>query len=137
LKQLAIKLLALASFLGGPLYLSDLLKPEWGQQLAFVIAFAPVALVTFGALSLSDAPSERFSRIVVSAGLVGAALVEIEHAFAGWQLWIAGAVHPNRALISFGIAVGLPTAAFYARFARRFLEVSAPSGPPAEPPPLP
>jgi hypothetical protein len=132
LKALAIKLLALASFLGGPLYLADLLKPDWGQKTAFLMAFGPLALMLLGAVSLVDDPAERLGRIAVGAGVVGAILVALQHAFAGWQLWIAGADHPNRGLIGFGIVVGVPTVAAYLHLARRFLSTPRPS---ADPPP--
>jgi len=49
-----IKIGALISYCGGPLILSDSLKPRIGTPLAFGATFAPIALLLFGIMALAD-----------------------------------------------------------------------------------
>lgn len=96
-------LLGLLSFCGGPLYLTDLLKPELGQDLAFAVAFSPLGVMLLGALAFGDRPSLG-SRLLVGVGAVCAvglaalALVALAAARTGL---------PDGGLIAFGSLVGL------------------------------
>ena len=53
-----IKIGALISYCGGPLILSDLLKPRLGAPLAFGVTFAPIALWLFGSMALAESAWE-------------------------------------------------------------------------------
>ena len=98
-----LSLLGLLSFCGGPLYLTDLLKPELGQALAFAAAFSPLGVMLLGALAFSDRPSPG-TRVVIGVGAVCAvglaalALVALAAARTGL---------PDGGLIAFGSLVGL------------------------------
>jgi hypothetical protein len=112
-RELAVKLSAFASSLGGPLYLFDLLAPRLGSKpQAFTIVFLPVALLIVGALSLG-CERDRLERFLVRAGRIGAWLLLLEDAHASWDLFVVGVPHPNRSLIAFGIVVGVLGSAAY------------------------
>ena len=120
MKLLALRLAALLSFLGGPMFLSDLLRAPLGQLAAFVVAFAPVGLLVFGGLAFRDDPSETMTRVSLRSGLVGAALLTAENAFAAFAM-STGERHANERMITFGIVVGTLAAGFYVRQALRLL----------------
>lgn len=106
-KVLVVKLLGLGSFIGGPLYFADLLKPHLGSPQAFLIAFSPIAPMVVGALSLGTDPKECVARFLVSTGLVGIGLLLLLNTYAFWELFLLHALHPNRQMIAVGIAVGV------------------------------
>ncbi|MBT3218041.1 MAG: hypothetical protein HN348_03040 [Proteobacteria bacterium] len=116
---LIIRLASLLSFIGGPLYLCDLLKPYLGELPAFVIAFSPVGFMALGALSLGDNDRDWLSSLAVLGGLGGAGALTIENILTiGY--FMTGAAHPNQWMISFGIAVGLGAVAAYTHLALSF-----------------
>lgn len=126
MKHLGLKLAALLSFCGGPLFLCDELKRSWGTTPAFLLAFAPVALLAFGTLSLTEDAPEPFPRRVVQLGMAGALVL------LGLNLWTAVCLDrlppkPAHRMIEVGLVVGTVAAIAYLRAALRFL------GPPPRP----
>lgn len=118
-RLLLLKLSALFSFCGGPLVLADWLKPQMDKQLAFAVAFLPTAALIFGVYSLWSAERDRWDKIMVSFGALGAVTLIGVNIFAAWELVMA----PQRAdagLIELGIAVGTVFAGYYGYAARRF-----------------
>lgn len=122
-----IRLLGLGAFLGGPLLLCDLWKPELGQKPAFVLAFAPLGLMLFCALTVTEDEPTRFTRLLAWAGLAGAVgLVTMD----GYSLWylLSGHEHPNRTMIFFGVACGLLASGWLVLHTRRFLATRSLAG---------
>jgi hypothetical protein len=119
LSGLLVKLLALLTFVGGPLFVADWAR-EWGSDWAFAVAFAPVGLLAFGSLFIFDDLTDRTHRILVGAGIAGAVGVLFQNAFAVFRFSM-GDEHPNRTLIWVGIAGGTPYATMFTVFALRRL----------------
>jgi hypothetical protein len=118
---LVLKLSALFSFCGGPLYLSGVLDIKHRSPIYFSIPFAPIVLLLFGALALRDENSDKLGRWSVEGGLVGAALLTAMNVYAVIRL--AGAPRqPDGGLVALGIAVGLCTAIVYTATAIPFLQ---------------
>jgi hypothetical protein len=124
---LVLKLAALFSFCGGPLFLSDVLDIKHRSLLYFAIPIAPVVLLVFGALALQSEETDTFGRLSIEGGLVGAALLTAMNLWAAFELF--GALpRPDGGLMTFGIAVGLCTAIVYTVTAMPFLRRTG--GPP-------
>jgi hypothetical protein len=117
---LAIKLAALLSFCGGPLYVADLLKPALGRDVAFGVAFAPLAMATLCAFSLWEDHPWSWGKYAIAVGLLGAVIVAATSVFAISQL-SGGPDRADRSLIVLGSIVGLAVAAAYAWLAWRRL----------------
>jgi hypothetical protein len=117
--RLATRILGLAAFLGGPLFVSDHLRESLGRDPAFAIAFAPLALLLFGTLTAAEEGPDAFSRVAVAVGGIGAVGLLAMNAFAAWSL-LSGVTHPNATMIAFGIVAGFAAVATYAALARRF-----------------
>lgn len=120
MRLLVVRLLALASAAGGPLYVYDLLKASPQDWRLFAICFAPVGLMVFGSLAFGDPPSSTFARLSVRLGLFGAMALLILDAFTAWSL-VRGGTHPNLSLIVAGTAIGALASALYILLARAFL----------------
>lgn len=118
-----LKTAALLSFCGGPLLVTDELKPRLGTGWAMALTFAPIAAMIFGAFPLGvDAEDEpdRLDRACVWAGLGGVVVLLGMDAYAVWKL----SVSPARAdlgLMTVGLCVGLLSSVWYVVLARRFL----------------
>jgi hypothetical protein len=117
---LLVKLLALFSGLGGPLYLFDLLDPGRWRVPVFACLFAPVGLMVVGVLAVLEDEPSRLSRAVARGGLVGVALLTAMNGFTLWRL-LGGAAHPDRGLILFGIVIGTVSSCLVIDLTRRFL----------------
>lgn len=116
---LILKLLALVAFLGGPLMAMDRWRAELGEPVAFTLAFAPLALLLFGMLSIDDEPG-RCRTIVVRGGAAGALLLLVQNALAlAWLMTQARAPKEPIAMHALGIAVGTAVAVYYLMRARR------------------
>ena len=112
-RLLGLKLALLLSFCGGPLALSDSLKGRIDGTLAFVIGFAPIVALVFGAYSVRTSYPDLWDKWMVWFGCIGAVALVAMNIFGVWQLTVT----PDRAdagLIKFGIAVGTATAVYYA-----------------------
>ena len=120
LKELALKLAALFSYCGGPLFVADVLKPHLPSGLPFLLTFLPVGVMVIGALCLDDDTHSRWSRAAVWAGRQGLYVVLVSHVCAIWCF--AMGVHvPDQGLHYFGIGVGLAWSVAYWRASRRWL----------------
>jgi len=117
---LFLKLGILLAYVGGPLLVTDHLKPLLQAPLPFALAFAPFVLIIFGAWSLLFWNNDSWDRFCVYAGFVGLA------AMAGMDLYAAhfflrGGVYSEPGLIKFGMAIGALVTVFYLRLALRCL----------------
>jgi hypothetical protein len=117
---LVLKLSALFSFCGGPLFLSDVLDIKHRGIVYFAIPIAPIVLLLFGSLALRDEDTDSLGRWSIEGGLVGAALLTAMNVYAAIELF-KGPPRPDGGLITFGIATGLCTAVVYAVTAIPFL----------------
>jgi len=125
---LVLKLSALFSFCGGPLFVSDALDIKHRSPLYFAIPFAPIALLLFGSLALRSEDTDTLGRLSIEGGLVGAALLTAMNVHAAFELF-GSPPRPDGGLMAFGIAVGLCTAIVYTGTAIPYLQRTAPSRP--------
>jgi hypothetical protein len=115
---LVLKIAAVLAFMGGPLYVHTHLR-ALDPRLAFALAFAPVAVILFGALTLHDEDS-GFSRGVTRAGLAAALLLCAQNVWLVHGLLIThDSTTPG--LHASGALAGTLAAAAYARLAWRRL----------------
>lgn len=114
---LAVKIGALLSFCGGPLYVMDVLKPTLGTDLAFAVGFAPLAVMIFGTLAAVEDEAEGFSLFVVRAGGIAAGIIVLESIATVWAL-VSGLVRADAGLLMFGSVVSFGAAALYAHLWR-------------------
>lgn len=119
MRLLLLKLGALNSFLGGPLYCVDAWTPRFGSAFAFALAFAPLALLLYGELSLND-ERDRWNTWAIVGGLVGTAALVVMNLIVAYLL-LGAPDHPLRGLHTFGIVLGMFVSALYVRSARRWL----------------
>jgi hypothetical protein len=118
MKVALLKIAALFSSCGGPLFVFGLLKPRLGVGPAFFIIYLPVALMLIGALCLEDAPS-RWPLAAVRAGRQALYVVLGMHLYALW-CFANGVRVSEQYLYYFGIAVGAVWSIAYLREARRW-----------------
>lgn len=132
----ALKLAAIFSYCGGPLFLCDLLKPSLTVALAFSITFLPVLLMVLGAFCLEDARS-RWTRAGLRAGRLGVYAVLTMNVYAVW-CFAHGVRVPDQTLHYIGIAVGLVWTAVYLWEAHRWESAAGklPAGERATPQPI-
>ena len=117
----AVKLAALYSFCGGPLLVSEQLKPRFGTQWAFLLTIVPVLVMFMGAMFLEDDVEDRFAGAVVWWGRQGLYVVLAMHAYAIWRF--AHGLHVSEQWLYYtGIVVGLIWTAVYLRAGRRWAE---------------
>lgn len=110
--RLVLKLGALLSFCGGPLRLTDALKPELGKDPAFAIAFAPVVLVLLGTFALAEDEPGWLTRSLQHLGALAALTV----AALGLWAWLGvaqGPPRPDDALVLLGSAASLTLCGLY------------------------
>jgi len=119
-RLLVIRLLAIASSVGGPLYVYDLLKASPKDLRMFAICFAPIAMMVLGSLAFGDPPSDRLARLAVRVGLFGAIALVLIDAYTVWSV-ARGGTHPNLLMILVGTAIGGVTSVLYVLLARAFL----------------
>jgi hypothetical protein len=119
-----LKIAALFSYCGGPLFIGELLKPHIGVKPTFLVTFLPVGVMVLGALCLDDARN-RWSNAAVWAGRQGLYIVLGMHLYALWYL-VNGIRVPDQSLYYFGIAVGAVWSIAYLHAARRWM--SSPGG---------
>ena len=120
MQRFAIKLALLLSFCGGPLFITDLLKPSLGQVAAFVATMAPVAIAGFCWLSLGE--RDPWGKVAAVAGALAVAALTIMNGFTIWQI-ATGRGYSDRNLIVVGIAAGTAGSLVYAWDAYRRLRV--------------
>jgi hypothetical protein len=120
-----LKITALFSYCGGPLFIAELLKPRLGVWPAFLITFLPVGLMVIGALGL-DEPRDRWSIAAVRAGRKGLYIVLGMHFYALW-CFLEGTRVSEQSLYYLGITVGTAWSIAYLRAARRWASSSGDS----------
>ena len=136
MKEGALKIAALFSYCGGPLFIADLLKPRIGTAGAFVITFLPVLLMVMGALFMDDDIRSRWAFAAVRAGRVGLYIVAGMHVYALW-CFAHGVRKPDQTLYYLGIVVGVAWSIYYLRAARRGVRpTDASSFDPSSPKPI-
>src|SRR5262245_24331262 len=81
LKEGLLRIAALFSYCGGPLFIADALKPRLGTLPPFLITFLPVGVMVLGAFFLHDDTSDRLSFRIVSAGRVALYVVLAMHIY--------------------------------------------------------
>ena len=124
MREAVLKITALFSYCGGPLFIGELLKPRLGVGPAFLITFLPVGLMVLGALCLDDTRN-RWSIAAVWAGRQGLYVVAAMHLYALWR-FVDGVRMPDQSLYYLGIIVGAVWSIAYLRAARRW--TSSPDG---------
>jgi hypothetical protein len=114
-----VKLAALYSFCGGPLLVSEQLRPHFGRQAAFLVTIVPVLVMFIGAMFLEDDVDDRFAEAVVWWGRQGLYVVLAMHAYAIWRF--ARGLHVSEQWLYYtGIGVGLIWSIVYLRAGRRW-----------------
>lgn len=115
-----LKIAALFSFCGGPLLVSDQLKPHFGTHVAFLVTVTPVLAMLLGALFLEDLVEDRIARAAVWWGRQGLYVVLTMHAYAIWRF--AHGLHVSEQWLYYaGIGVGLIWSIVYLRASRRWV----------------
>jgi hypothetical protein len=115
-----VKIAALFSYCGGPLLVSDLLKPRFGTQVAFPVTIAPVLLMVLGALFLDDDVEDRLARAAVWWGRQGLYVALAMHVYAIWRFALG--LHVSEQWLYYaGIIVGLIWSTVYLRAGRRWV----------------
>jgi hypothetical protein len=120
LRFAAMKLAALLSFCGGPLLAHDLTKPHEHPFLAFLLAFLPVGLMAWGAVSLELADFTNLERLYVALGVLGSVATLLLNLFAAWYL-LGHPQTPDHKLYALGILIGFVSTSLYVFLARRWL----------------
>lgn len=120
IKEGALKITALFSYCGGPLFIAELLKPRFDKVVVFLITFFPVGLMVLGALLMEDDTASRWSAAFVRAGRWGLYVVLGMHAYA-LACFINGTRISEQGLYYFGIAAGVGWSIAYLRAARRWV----------------
>ena len=119
MRELLLKLAALFSYCGGPLYVGGVLKLHIDPMAGFLLTFLPVALMVLGACSLDGLLEDRLAAWAVWAGRQGLYVTLAMHAGAIVR-FLGGVRVADQGLHYFGIAVGLVWTVFYLPAARRW-----------------
>ena len=135
MRELLLKLAALFSYCGGPLFVGGLLRRHIDPMAGFLITFLPVALMIVGAFFLDGDTEDRLASSFVRAGRLGCYVTLAMHVY-GLGCFANGTRVPDQSLNYFGIAVGLAWTVFYLRAARRWAMASDRSGDPTSSRPI-
>lgn len=119
MKVSLLKIAALFSYCGGPLFIADMLKRRHDSGWNFVITFAPVLLMVFGAFCVDDTLRSRGSAWCVWAGLQGLYVVAAMNVYMLWR-FSDGVRVPDQSLHYIGVTVGVVWGVVYWRAARRW-----------------
>ena len=122
MKDVVLRIAALFSYCGGPLFIADLVKPRFGTGMVFCITFLPVGLMVLGALCL-DETHNRWASMAITAGRMSVYIVFAMHLYAVWR-FVDGVRVPDQRLHYIGIAIGVAWSAGYLRAARRRREAA-------------
>jgi hypothetical protein len=125
MREAVLKIAAIFSYCGGPLFIVNRLKPHFNVGLAISITMLPVVLMVVGALCLDDDTRSRWSFAAVWAGRQGLYIVLGMHVYALW-CFVDGIRVADQFLHYIGIAVGVAWSVAYLRAARRW--ASSPGG---------
>ena len=122
MKVALLKIAALLSYCGGPLFIADVLKPRH-SLVVFLMTFLPVGIMVVSAFFLYDDTRDRFSFGCVWAGRQSLYIVLGMHVYALW-CFVGGVRVPDQSLHYVGIAVGMAWSVAYLRAARRWVPSS-------------
>ena len=111
---LLIKLSAIASYIGGPLWFTDVLKSMLDDVSAFIISFTPIGLLIFGQLALLDDERSLTCDIGAFAALLLIAINGV--ALCDLYLGFIGQKYPHSGLMILGSGLGLMTSLVYLHF---------------------
>jgi hypothetical protein len=114
-----LKIAALLSYCGGPLFIADILKPRLNMGLAFSMTFLPILLMLLGAFCLGDPTHGPWSSRLVRGGRLGLFIVLGMNLYAIGR-FVDGVRVPDQSLHYIGIAVGVAWSVAYLRAARRW-----------------
>jgi hypothetical protein len=123
IREVLLRIAALFSYCGGPLFIADLLKPRMSAGMAFLITFPPVLLMVLGALLMDDDLRSRWASTAVRAGRLGLYIVLGTHAYALW-CFVRGVRMPDQVLHYLGIGIGVVWSIYYLRAARRWVRLT-------------
>lgn len=101
-------------------------RSQLGEDNGFMVAFLPVGLAAFGALTLMDEDRDGLAKLVIGVGGVGALAVMLSNVYAVWYL-LQHPEHGDRGLITLGIVIGTVAMTWYLRMATRVLRTAPPS----------
>jgi len=97
MREAVLRIAALFSYRGGPLFIADVWKPRLNGVPAFLKTFLPVGFMVIGALFLNDATHDRTSFAAVWAGRQGLYIVLGMHVYALW-CFVDGVHVPDQSL---------------------------------------
>lgn len=120
MKEFAVRIAALFSYCGGPLFVSELLKPRVGAWPAFLITFLPIGFVVLGTFFMDDDLHDSWLELPVRAGLLSLYIVLGMHLYA-LVAFASGVRVREPVLYYIGIAFGVAWAVFYLRAYRRWI----------------
>src|SRR5262245_61824808 len=118
IRDALLKIAALFSYCGGPLFIADLLKPHLDKDVASLLTFVPVGFMVIGAYFLEDVFPDRLSSAAVWVGRLSLYVVIGMHVFAFWR-FANGVRVPDQRLHYIGITVGVLWSFAYLRAAGR------------------
>jgi hypothetical protein len=120
MRETFLKLAALLSYCGGPLFVADLLKPRFGMGPAvFLATFLPIGMMLMGAFYVDDRDGSGVTAAFVRLGVLGLVITLGMHVYA-LGCFVQGLRVPDQGLHDVGIAVGVPWSVVYLRAARRW-----------------
>ena len=112
------RFVAIFSWLGGPLYVFDLIKNGDQDLPAIVICSIPIALMVIGSLGFNF---EKSGRILVRVGMFGSISLLLLDAFATICFLFYWPGYRDERLIIAGLAAGFLAALSYMLLARSYL----------------
>jgi hypothetical protein len=119
MREAVLRITALFSYCGGPLFIAEQLKRHIDHVVAFLLTFLPVGFMVMGALCLNDMTRSRWSFAAVWAGRRGLYIVLAMHLYA-LACFARGARVSEPFLYYSGIAVGIAWSVVYLRASRRW-----------------
>lgn len=120
MKTLFVKIAALGSAVGGPMFVFDRFRTNLGALPAFLACFVPIGLQMLALLALEDETTDKWARTAMCGGIAGSVVLFAENEYAAWQIY-SGVRHPNHGMIIAGIVIGTIMSGYVAYRAVRFL----------------
>jgi hypothetical protein len=115
---IAWRFITVYAWLGGPLYVFDLIKNGESDPKAIVFTSLPIALMLFGSLGFNF---EKRGRLLVRVGLFGSVSLLLLDAFATICFLFYWPGYRDELLIITGLGAGFIAALSYLLFARQYL----------------
>ena len=115
---IAWRFVTIYAWLGGPLYVFDLIKNGDDDLRAIIITSIPLALMLVGSAGFNF---ERSGRLLVRIGLFGSVAMLLLNAFATLSYLFYWPGYRDQLLVITGLAAGFLAALSYLAFARSYL----------------